>query len=349
MVETLRLCCVSGSCSATTKNGCELAATTHNGTSGSCASDYTGTCSYTCNNGSWTRSSNNCSSCSVASVDWCESSGYSISVGSFIHDLYDIGCVSPTSVDGVRLGESGVLSYNYCIAPSVINNPNRSSCPIKAPTAQYSSYSCDNADQTYCTVGNTISNGDYVKWICKCGNQRQECQSFAFSGECVNSGNGCSSGRDELVECPSADEDSYGNNFDPNIHLGAPNGPSGDWSCVGNINSTSGIGCIPSTYPQATGICCTSGYRCNGSVLQEYEKCRPTTQAGTTCSHGCWDPSSSDWKHGEEKLIDSKCHACATDSDCTSKCSGGKISSCNTGTDGWKSCSRCKEAPAGGE
>ena len=334
----------ASSCSATTKNGCELAATTHNGTSGSCASDYTGTCSYTCNNGSWTKSSNNCSSCSVASVDWCESSGYSVSVGINTYDLYDIGCVSPTSVDGVRLGDLGVYSHNYCIAPSAINNPNRSSCLIKAPTDQSLSYFCDNASQTYCTVGNTVSNGDYVNWICKCGNQRQECESFAFSGECVNSGNGCSSGRDELVECPSADEDSYGNNFDPDIHLGAPNGPSAPYACIANYTDTNGLwgkSCSGTGHLQ-TGICCNTGYRCNGSVLQEYEKCRPTTKTGTTCSHGCWDPSPIG--SNPQNNTDSKCHACATDSDC--QCTGrdvGKTPKCETAASGLRSC-KCERS-----
>ena len=64
--------CASGTCSGgvcsggnpcpeTIINDCYLAATAHNGSSGSCVIGYSGGCSYTCNNGSWIFNSNTCS------------------------------------------------------------------------------------------------------------------------------------------------------------------------------------------------------------------------------------------------------------------------------------------------
>ena len=318
--------------------------TANGSTSGSCASGYGGSCSYTCTNGTWTQSSNTCSSCPTLTADYCEDTGYDVQIG-YNHDIYEIGCVSPASLEEVPLldlesaGSVPSDYRNYCINPSAVSNTQPGFCTIGRTPGEAIDVCQKASYNPSCTTSNTFSSGDYVSWVCKCGNQKQVCNSLAFSGRCVNSGNGCSSGRDELVICPNADSN---DKFDPNRDLGPPNGPSAHWHCRSNYidgNIQYGQWCDYAAYPEAD-ICCNAGWRCDGSTLKEYKKCSAT---GTTktCTHGCWDPSSN------ENTLDSKCHACTTDSDCTSKCSGGKVSSCSTSTNGWKSCGICTDTALG--
>ena len=59
--KTSNTCRAGRSCTGSTINACDVGDKAHNGTSGSCTTNYQGGCQYRCNDGSWVQVSNNCS------------------------------------------------------------------------------------------------------------------------------------------------------------------------------------------------------------------------------------------------------------------------------------------------
>ncbi len=181
-----------------------------------------------------------------------------------------------------------------------------------------SSSPADAHTSSTCAVSSSFYDGYWASWACECGDSRKLHSEIPYPSSCVNSGDGCS----PIVVASNSFSTQECSELDSNFFqvLGPINGPSTDWTCEANytVGSQGNVrSCSSSDYPQG-GICCHSGYRCDGNYLQYYSECKPVPNINnfdnkrTLCDHGCLDPSDTSGS------TSSGCHGCTTDSDCGS-------------------------------
>jgi hypothetical protein len=101
----------AASCAATTSSNCTLAATSHGGTSGSCAANYAGSCSFSCSLGNWSQSSNSCVYSCPGPSPTCNGSSPTYAGGS-CNQLLSNG-VSASGIYWIKPNANGALQV-YC-------------------------------------------------------------------------------------------------------------------------------------------------------------------------------------------------------------------------------------------
>ena len=188
--------------------------------------------------------------------------------------------------------------------------------------------------------------------VCECGGVEQVCREKVYSNACTQTCLGCASGLEGSVDCDVG----YSDGIDQTRDVGGPpNGPSGGWWCRDNHNYSS-TSCSAGGN-SSVGKCCYPGYRCSGDLLKYYKDCsyvgdnKYISSVGNskeTCTYDCWDPPAikpSGWSGSyTPNKYDSKCHKCATDSDC--QCTGddaGKTPKCGTLANGFRDC-KCEKS-----